>query len=437
MKKIITMCLMALVSLSALAQTQPNRMLVVNNHGQYKGYLVERVDSVVFKTIEGRVAADVTFKKFESKADGDVITVSVKRTQDCKTFRLTVLPKNLADKIGNDETAENYFERTGGTLYGEDFDNGEIRGFEQPFPANADYTVLTLGYDEYGIACSMSKANFKTPAKPLVGNPHVEGVTNNVGTDRFTMTFTPNGDVGGYAYCVFPKGTATQQFEQFGPMMGYATFGDMIRGFCQNSYSTEHTNEWTSMEPGKEYEVVVQAWDKENTDAEPQYFYVTTKSLGGDGVATVSIEIKEFSSNGQGGYVQRVIYTPNDQAALHRDMIIVKSAFEGPEWGDEGVKKYLKDDNNPDPQWNQYGVDDAYWNADPSTTYLACSMARNAKGEWGELVKKEFTTPASASSSAPAGKAGRYASYSVTNGVAKFGTKGVNNEKPSIRLEHK
>ena len=64
-------------------------------------------------------------------------------------------------------------------------------------------------------------------------------------------------------------------------------------------------------------------------------------------------------------------------------------------------------------------------------------MARNAKGEWGELVKKEFTTPASASSSAPAGKTGRYASYSVTNGVAKFGTKGVNNEKPSIRLEHK
>ena len=48
MKKIITLCLMALISISALAQTKPNRMLVVEKNGSYKGFLVERVDSVFF-----------------------------------------------------------------------------------------------------------------------------------------------------------------------------------------------------------------------------------------------------------------------------------------------------------------------------------------------------------------------------------------------------
>ena len=61
--------------------------------------------------------------------------------------------------------------------------------------------------------------------------------------------------------------------------------------------------------------------------------------------------------------------------------------------GEEGVKNLLKEDREQDPYWNQYGVDNATWNATPSTTYYACSLAKNANDEWGPLEKVEFTTP--------------------------------------------
>ena len=62
---------------------------------------------------------------------------------------------------------------------------------------------------------------------------------------------------------------------------------------------------------------------------------VTTKSLGGDGLAEMTIEIGEF------------------------------------------------------------GVDEAQWNAEPATAYIAFSIGKNALGEWGPLASKEFRTPGS------------------------------------------
>lgn len=428
---------MALISLSALAQTQPNRMIVMKKPNLHKGFLVERIDSVFFTTVEGRVAADVTFLKYNNGSSGDTIWVNVKRTPECKLFQLNVIPKVVANNITSDEIAERYFERIGGTSYGEDFENGQITGFDKPFPANAEYTILTLGYDKYGIACSMSKADFKTPAKPLIGNPQVDCEILNVGTDRFTMKFTPNNDVKGYAFCSFEKGTAIQQFEQWGAMFGYTTFGDMIKGFCQKEYNFEHTNEWLKMTPGTDYEVVVQAWDNDGTYAEPQFFYVTTKKLGGNGLATVTIEIKDFKMEEEDLYLQRVIYTPNDQASLHRDIIIEKEAYEKPDMGETGVIAMLKTDNPNDPNWNQYGVDDAYWIVKPSTGYYACSIAKNAKDEWGEFVKKAFTTPAGTTPGAPVGKFGKRINFGVTNGVAKFDMGKIRKDKTSIKLEQK
>ncbi|MDD7317311.1 MAG: hypothetical protein SOZ80_03955 [Prevotella sp.] len=435
MKKLITMCLMALISLSALAQTKPNRMIVMQKPDSHTGFLVERIDSVFFTTIEGRVAADVTFKNYNTGATGDTVWVSIKKTPDCKGFRIACVPKNIANMIGDDAVAAKYFEQRGGEMYFDDFTNAQMTGFEEPFSPNANYSLITVGYDQYGIACSMSRADFTTPKKPLIGNPQVTCQLVSVDTDRFTVKFTPNSDVKAYSFCSFEKGTAQSQFEMWGPMMGFSTFGDMIKGFCQKEYTEEAVNEWKNMAPGKEYEVVVQAWDKADTYADPIYFYVTTNTLGGDGEATVTIEIKEFGGEPSTGYYQRVIYTPNDQAALHRDIIITKEAFEKPESGEAGVIAFLKEDRTGDPYWDQYGVDDAKWNADPSTSYYACSIAKNAKGEWGPLAKTEFTTPSAPSAAKSAGSVSKRINWNVVSGVANKPAMNMNARKGSFKLE--
>jgi len=141
----------------------------------------------------------------------------------------------------------------------------------------------------------------------------------------------------------------------------------------------------------------VQCWDADGVDADMIIIPVTTASMGGDGEAVMTIEIGAFGGDPEYGYYQWVTYIPNEEVAKHRDMIILKSAYESAEWGLENVLNYLKQDNPYDPYWDQYGIDEAQWNAEPDTWYIAFSIGMNANGEWGPLASVEFKTPGTTS----------------------------------------
>lgn len=220
----------------------------------------------------------------------------------------------------------------------------------------------------------------------------VDYTIDEVGTDFITITFMPNADAAGYAFCLFDAGTAEQQFAMFGPWMGFQTMGDMIRGWGITKTETyQHT--WTNQTPGKDYEIYVQCWDDDGVDADMIIIPVTTANMGGAGEAVMSIEIGEFGGNEETGYYQWVTYTPNENVALHRDIIIVKEAYESEEWGEENLLNYLKADQPNNPWWDQFGIDEAQWNAEPNTWYIAFSIGKNANGEWGPLAAVEFKTP--------------------------------------------
>ena len=59
MKKIFASLLLALTTMGASAQDNPNRLIIQPKQGNPSGYLVERLDSVYFTKINGRVAADI------------------------------------------------------------------------------------------------------------------------------------------------------------------------------------------------------------------------------------------------------------------------------------------------------------------------------------------------------------------------------------------
>ena len=220
----------------------------------------------------------------------------------------------------------------------------------------------------------------------------VDYTIDEVGTDFITITFTPNADAAGYAFCLFDAGTAEQQFAMFGPWMGFQTMGDMIKAWGITKTET-YQYTWTNQSPGKDYEIYVQCWDADGVDADMIIIPVTTKSLGGDGVAEMTIEIGEFGGDEDTGYYQWVTYTPNENVAMHRDIIIEMAAYESEEWGEENLLNYLITDQPYNPWWDQYGVDEAQWNAVPNTWYIAFSIGKNANGEWGPLAAVEFKTP--------------------------------------------
>lgn len=396
MKKIFTTIILAVMAVVGYAQTNPNRMLVTDKAGNTKGFLVERIDSVSFVSQEGRVAADVEYKGFYSGATGDTVVLAVKRTPECVGFKIVCLSKLRADALSTEAAMANYVDANGGDILFQDFTEGKLSGFDFSFKPNTEYAILTVGYDQYQIPCAATRTNFTTPKKDLVGDCTVNYTIDEVTTSDITISFNPASGVAGYAAILFPAGTAEQNFETMGPIFGFETMGDYVKGFGFNN-SGPATNTWTKNNPGSDYEIYVQAWDVNNTYADMLIIPVTTKKLGGEGVAEMDITIGDFNGDAQTGYYQVVTYTPNDQTSMHRDMLIVKDAYEK-EWGEEKILEYLKADNPEDPYWNQYGVDVAYWTADPNTTYIAFSIAQNINEEWGPLASKEFTTPASAAS---------------------------------------
>lgn len=411
---LIIMCVLGATSL--LAQTSPNRVIVTDRLGTTKGFLAERIDSIWFAQVEGRIAATIDYKGFKTGDTGDTLSIAVTRTPGCQAFRIDCLPKNRADMLDSEAAIANYLDSNGSEYYWQDFTDADMTGYT--FTPDVEYTIITVGYDQYGIACGAERCDFKAPKKALVGDCSITYNIDEITTDKITISFTPGSGVAGYAACSYPAGTAEQQFEMFSSMFGFNHMGDMIKAFGFNNTGNA-TNTWENMDPGTDYEIYVQVWDVNGTYADMVVIPVTTKKLGGEGVAEMTIEIGQFGGDATTGYYQVVTYIPNDQTSMHRDLLIEKTGYEK-DWTEEKVIEYLKTDNPSDPYWNQYGIDEAWWTADPSTSYIAFSIAQNINGEWGPLAKKEFTTPDSPTPSAAPkkGVAPKRIIKKATNGTA-------------------
>lgn len=402
MKKFFSIAALALaMSTGVQAQTDvvPNRMIIHSSVAS-KAYAVDHVDSISFARKEGEVKANLEFLRYEKNEDeGDIVYVKVTRTDPSSTFRIDVLPTNTAKQY-DDLTFARYFERMSGTQLAEDFSEGKLSGFPTEFTANTSYTVVTLAYDEYGVPCQVSRAEFKTPKVPTVGTPSVTYTIDETTSSSFTLTVTPNKDCEEFYWCQFEKGKAQEQFEQWGPMFGLSSIEAMIKQFSGKPYSEEATNTWNELAPGTDYEVAVLPVDVEGNFGDLVYIYVTTKGQGGEGIAQVTATVGDFVKY-EDSYVQTVTFTPNDQTALYHDAICAKDKYEEL-GGDKWAKEYLMQDIKEDPNWNQYGVDKYPFTATPNTAYYALALAKNAKGEWGPLTKHEFTTGAAPAGVAPA-----------------------------------
>ena len=393
MKKIFSIMLGLAMAMGVNAQTEnPNRLIMMSQAGN-KAYALDKIDSIYFAKKEGQVRADVKFLKYvKDDKKGDILHVAVTRTDPNCSYCIDVLPANTAKRYSDDVLAQ-YFDQQKTTKFYKDFTDAELTGFKQELEPNTKYTVFTVAYDEYGVACEASRADFTTPKTPLVGNPAISYTIDETTTSSFTLTVTANEDCFGYYWCMFEKGQAQAQFEQWGPMFGFPNIESMIAQFSGKKYEEVSTHTWKDLAPGTDYEVCVVPVDEAGTYADMVTIPVTTKQQGGEGVAQVAI-----TSGGaevyEGKLLYTIIFTPNDQTAVYHDLVVSKEAFDKD--GEEFWKNYLLNGNPEDPNYNQYGVDKFPFEAEAGKQYYGVAIAKNAKGEYGPLVKELFTVEAPA-----------------------------------------
>lgn len=387
MKKIIFSLLMTLCVVAGFAQQNPNRMVVFEKDGVFRGYLVERIDSVIFPKVEGEVKAALECTGVNM--DKLAIIVNVTRTPECAGFKIGVIPTVTANRL-SDMGVIDYVSNSGTSFYFQDFTAGELTNDSDPIEYDTEYTVVTVGYDQYKTPCAVERANIKTPKKDLVGAPEVKIDVKDEGGRGFTAHFTPNADVKEYYVLAMEPDKFEEQYNMFAPMMGFKNHGDMIKGFGAK-FDKESEFTWDELMPATKYRVYVQSLDAAGTYGEVNTADVTTATLGGPGAATVEIKLgayklEEWNDNGAivKAPTQHILFTPNDQTMYFRYAVYTKAVFDAEK---DNIMNGMKETG-----YDVYEAQEDAFMVEANADYVAVAVAKNANGEWGEFALLPFTT---------------------------------------------
>ncbi|MBQ2851970.1 MAG: hypothetical protein IJE76_01095 [Bacteroidales bacterium] len=415
MRRLILVFTILLSGISLLAQNNYNRLLLHNNDSETKGFVIDKIDSLTFSTLEGNFIANfnigeevetydfdnidsISFASVPGTVAANVniinstinsIVVDITRTTYCAGFKLTCMPTNSISSI-SDETLADYIDENISTVYYEDFDDVTI---DISLSYNTTYSIVTVGFDEYGILCDLRRSQFTTPSENIVGNPNVaiEVVENNL--YDFTIKFTPNSDVSRYDVMVGAAGSIESQYGMFSSYYGWANLSEMITDWGLEFTGTE-THQWTDKTPNTEYEVFVQPWDVDGTVAPYTVYKFKTVSNGGDGVAKVEIELGSYELMDWGFELlpsQFLTFTPNDHTSAYRFGVYLAENYNADVAGYQ--EDLCSDPFMPTEGWFQYEALTTDFQIDPNTSCVAIAAAKNINDEWGPVTELFFTTP--------------------------------------------
>lgn len=399
--------------ISAFAQTpeNPNRMLVVKPSGAFKAFNIDQVQEIKFANVEGRVACDVEY------VSCTLSTVNFELYKDagCESYLINVLPAVIVKQLeANPASAGDYL-----AMYNSPQDNREgvdfqLQGLE--LEKDTEYAIVTVGIDKYDCYGDVCAAYFTTPGTPLVGNPNVTCTITAQSLTSITISFSANADVKGFAAVAGPKGELQSQYEKFAPMMGFTNIGQMVKGWGINfNGNGTYSHTWEDLDPNTEYEIYVQAWDKNDTFAPLQIVNAKTESKGGEGVATVEISAGDYVLAQWDDKMlpsQFFNFTPNDQTWRYRFGVYETAEY-------EANRAEIIDYIQSEPEmamayWWWYEPFSTDFQINPNTEVVVVASAQNAKGEWGPVNEFKYTTPASGEDFTPA---------KVSRGIAKVATR--------------
>lgn len=155
MKKFFFMIAMVALSIAAVAQPTPNRLVVTMKNGDVNVYKIADVDSLSFDLIEGEVAAYTELKSFEWDGERGLFTVNVQLSPDACSYRMGICPAE-----GVDDLKENIADAFMTDIVG---DVDCVLSDPQP---GETFAIVALAYDKYGIAGDFTTTTFVIPEKP-------------------------------------------------------------------------------------------------------------------------------------------------------------------------------------------------------------------------------------------------------------------------------
>ena len=383
--------------MSAQEEPQPNRLLIVNQNGNYSGLTLENLDQVALREVDGDVFVDVEVLKVDGT---ESVTVKLTKSFLCESFQFTIVPHIVVQGYNELALKTLVQNRSNGVHYEENFQEGKITGVD--LKPGTSYDILVVAYDSYKTPAGLTVANFETPAPEIVGHPAVAHEMIKQTKDEFVIKFTPNEDVGSYYVMGFEAGSIDEYLNTWGPWMGCTTISELIELWSagQPPLMDEHTytfNRKNDFYPGELYDIVVAIKDVNNNFIEPDIFTASTLVNGGDGEAFVDVIFDSYNAEIWDEVLkpsQFITFVPNSDTFRYRTTVVYAEDY------DMYTPEDWEQDICQDPP--QVGMDNWFWydkftneyQLDTNTDFVILTAAQNAKREWGKVNVVRYTTPA-------------------------------------------
>lgn len=374
--------------------TAPNRILVTDVNGSYTGFNLDYTGDIRFATVEGTVGCKIDIVNVAM----DVIDINVSSTPACVSFAIAFV-KTIRANMLNDASAIQYVAQNGSGQIASF--SGEAQISDLDLEQGVDYTLLTVAYDLYGIAGSVSRTELSTPPVEILGNPHVEAEIVGQTENSFTIAFTPNQDVLEYYYMAFDEGTWEEYLAMWGPMFNCDNISQLIEFWYMgmDGYTEPMVAEFgpqSDIEPGTVYEVIIAVKDLNGNFIPHETIIASTLTHGGTGAAYVDIEIGKYELADWWGEIkpsQFITYKPN--AETNRYRFEVYDAEDYDRFGELLHEELCSDPPQPGiAYWWFFEETETDYQCNPEHDYVAIAAGKNALGEWGKVNVVRFTTPA-------------------------------------------
>lgn len=238
---------------------KPNRMLVVNELGQFVPFNLDHVADIRFAHIETPAACNVEIVE----STHEETCVSVELTDEVSSYSIGFAPAKDVENLKTELDIIAWLEHNGAPVYDRPFDSLKVADAEHQ-QSGKPYTVLFAARDRYGTWDRASQISLTVPYPEVVGNPEIELMPDRISNRMLIVRMTPNSDVSKFYYMLNIEGETMHKYQELAESGTYNSFEEMIMDTGVGA-DREVRETFGSLSSNLNYELIIVLLDRQQT----------------------------------------------------------------------------------------------------------------------------------------------------------------------------
>lgn len=237
---------------------KPNRMLVVNELGQFVPFNLNHVADIRFVNVDAVASCALTLEE----CSFEKVSISTEVTDEVSSYSVGLMTEEEAERYSRDVDVIEWLQRN--SLY--DLitaeQNLEIAGEGELVP-DKQYRIVAAARDRFGTWDVVTRLDFTALKPEIIGNPEVVLRVEYPTTDSIEICMMPNKDVSAYYFLFGPEGRYQDYLEKHREE-GFSSIEQVVIALGTKSTVTI-TQKWSNLSARFAYELMVVPLDKRGT----------------------------------------------------------------------------------------------------------------------------------------------------------------------------